>query len=259
MNYILGASGFIGKHLSKKLGKYIPIPHGDIPTTKLKDFDNIFYLASYGNLIHQTDIKETIKANVLDVAHVIEEAVKHDFKSFIFISTSSVKLKYQTSYSRAKRATEEVLLAYLERYNKPIAIVRPFSVTGVGEQKEHLIPKLIHSCMTGEPMDFVGDPVHDFIDVDDLTDGILNLSKNSARGIFELGTGKATSNEDVLRIVERITGKRANLRRVSVMRNYDTQNWVSNNFRARSWGWLPQKSLEVSIQEMYEHAQKTNT
>lgn len=258
MNYILGASGFLGKHISQKV-RCTAIPHQEIPTTELKQFDNLYYLASYGNLIHQTDISETIKANTLDVAHIIDQAVKYDFKSFIFISTSSVKLKVQTSYSRAKRATEEILLAYLEKYNKPVCIIRPFSITGVGEQKEHLIPKLIHSCMTGEPMNFVGNPTHDFIDVDDIVSGILNLSEHSARGIFELGTGKSYSNDQVLEIVERVTGKKANINRVESMRKYDNENWVSSNYRARSWGWMPTKSLEVSIKEMYESAKKTNT
>lgn len=258
MNYILGASGFLGKHISQKV-KCTAIPHQEIPTTELKPFDNLYYLASYGNLIHQTDISETIKANTLDVAYIIDQAVKYDFKSFIFISTSSVKLKVQTSYSRAKRATEEILLAYLEKYNKPICIIRPYSITGVGEQQEHLIPKLIHSCMTGEPMNFVGHPTHDFIDVDDIVSGILNLSEHSARGIFELGTGKNYSNDQVLEIVERVTGKKANINRVESMRKYDNENWVSTNYRSRSFGWAPQKSLEVSIKEMYESAQKTNT
>jgi len=257
MNYILGANGFLGKHLSKRV-KCTPIPHADIPATKLKDFENLFYLASYGNLVHQTDMKETIKANVLDVAHIIEQAVQHDFKSFIFISTSSVKLKVQTSYSRAKRATEEVLLAYLERYNKPICIIRPYSITGVGEQQEHLIPTLIRSCMTGEQINFVGHPTHDFIDVDDVVSAIVNLSQNSARGIFEVGSGKSYSNNQVLDIVEKVTGKKANVNRVESMRKYDNTNWISTNYRARSFGWLPQKTLEVSIQEMYEHFRAQN-
>lgn len=258
MNYILGASGFLGKHISQKV-KCTAIPHQEIPTTELQSFENLYYLASYGNLIHQTDISETIKANTLDVAHIIDQAVKYEFKSFIFISTSSVKLKVQTSYSRAKRATEEILLAYLERYNKPICIVRPYSITGVGEQEEHLIPKLINSCMTNEPMNFVGHPTHDFIDVEDIVSGILNLSEHGARGIFELGTGKSYSNDKVLEIVEKVTGKKANINRVDSLRKYDNENWVSTNYRARSFGWAPKKTLEVSIREMYESAKKENT
>lgn len=261
MNYILGANGFLGKHLSKKVD-CISIPHEEIQDKQIKPFDNLYYLASYGNLIHQTDVQATIKANVRDVICILDKAIEHDFKSFVFISTSSVKLRTQTTYSRAKRAAEEILLAYLERYNKPICIIRPFSVTGVGEQKEHLIPTLIRSCMEGEQINFVESPKHDFIDVDDVVSGILNLSDHSARGIFELGTGVSYSNQEVLEMVEEATGKKAKVNRVSVMRNYDSDQWVSNNFRARSWGWMPQKTLKLSIMEMvkaYGSTTKKNT
>lgn len=261
MNYILGASGFLGKHLSKKVD-CIAIPHEEIQDKKLKPFDHLYYLASYGNLIDQTDVQSIIKANIRDVISVLDKAIEHDFKSFVYISTSSVKLRTQTTYSRAKRAIEEILLAYLERYNKPICIIRPFSITGIGEQQQHLIPTLIRSCMENEQINFVEAPKHDFIDVDDVVNGILNLSDHSARGIFELGTGISYSNREVLDIVEKVTGKKAKVNVVSALRNYDTDQWVSNNFRARSWGWMPTKDLELSIREMvksYEPTKKKNT
>jgi len=261
MNYILGAAGFIGSHLAKRIG-HTPVPHTEIPDKNYKPFSSLFYLASYGNLNHQHGVPEIMKANVRDVLSTLEKVIDTDFHSFTYLSTSSVKLKRQTTYSRAKRAIEEILLAHLEHYNKPICIIRPFSVTGVGEQKEHLIPTLIRSCIEGELIDFVEAPTHDFIDVEDLVDGILNLSGNQARGIFELGTGKSYTNKEVREIVEKVTGKKANVRIVSAMRDYDTDQWVSNNFRARSWGWIPHKSLELSIAEMvqaYGSSKKKNT
>lgn len=251
MNYILGANGFIGSHLAKRINAVL-IKHQNIPEAKYKHFSSLFYLASYGNLNHQHGVSEIMKANVRDVLSTVEKVIDMDFHSFTYLSTSSVKIKRQTTYSRAKRAIEEILLAHLEHYNKPICIIRPFSVTGVGEQPSHLIPTLIRSCMEGELIDFVEAPTHDFIDVEDLVDGILNLSGNQARGIFELGTGKSYTNRQVLEIVERLTGKKANIRIVSTLRDYDNDNWVSTNYRARGWGWSPKKSLELSISEMIQ-------
>jgi nucleoside-diphosphate-sugar epimerase len=138
----------------------------------------------------------------------------------------------------------------MNRNNVPICIIRPFSVTGVGEQKEHLIPTLIRAALYGEKMDFVKEPVHDFIDVQDVARGMVNLAINQARGIFELGTGKGTSNQEVLELVEKITKKHINAHPVSSMRPYDNAGWVSTNFKSRSYGWLPKKSLEDSIKEM---------
>ena len=254
MIYVTGSSGFLGKHLLTKLSSPISIPHSKLSTIKLEDFDRFFYLASYGNLIEHDNgpdgTAKVVKANVTDLCHVLDQAIRHKFKSFVFMSTSSVKLQVQTTYSRTKRAAEEILLAYREKYHVQIIIVRPFSITGCGEQPSHLIPTLIRSCMTGEKINFVKEPKHDFIDVEDIVDGLLNLSDNQAGGIYELGSGKSYSNQEVLEIVEKVIGKKANVNNVSCLRSYDNLNWVSTNFRARSFGWLPKKSLEQSIVEM---------
>lgn len=257
-SYVTGANGFLGKHLLTSLeGEVLPIPHELIYATKLQDFHHFYFLSSYGNMHGQDDVEMTLKANLLDLIHMIREANKYQFDSFVYMSSSSVKLEVQTPYSRAKKAAEEVLLTYMEKYNLPICIIRPMSITGVGEQKAHLIPKLINSCFTGEEMDFVPGATHDFIDVDDVVAALQNLTDHKLHGIFELGWGKQYTNQQVLKLVEKITGKKANIHVVDSMRSYDNPKWVSTNFKSRSWGWLPTKSLEQSITEMVKDYENT--
>lgn len=253
--YITGSRGFLGSNLVKRLddsvAAFYAIPHERIQETEIGKFDKFFFLSAYGNLHHQQDDNEIVKANISDLIHVLKQIDwKAGFKSFVYVSTSSVRLKRQTMYSRTKRSAEEILLAYAEKYNAPIAIVRPYSVTGVGEQSEHLIPKLIRSCLYGEKIDFVKRPVHDFIDVQDVIDGILNLSSHKAKGFFELGTGRGYTNQQVLEIVEKVTGKKANINVIDSMRDYDNEDWICGNYMARKWGWLPKISLEESITKM---------
>ena len=255
MDYLTGM-GFVGSHLYKALinqkRSVTAIPHELIQLTKLQPFDNFFFLSSYGNLFQQKDLDTTIEANVLDLLHMIKEAQKQSFKSFVFLSTSSIKLDIQTPYSRCKRAAEELLQCYMEKYKLPICIIRPMSITGVGEQEEHLIPTLIKSCLTGEKMKFVPKATHDYIDVEDVVSAILNLSSRSLHGIFEVGWGNRVTNQKVLETVEKVTGKKANIEIVESLRPYDNFQWFSTNYKVRSWGWLPTKSLEQSIQEMVD-------
>lgn len=250
MRYITGGSGFIGSHLISKLEQVSAIPHDNIQSTKLEPFDQFYFLSSYGNLVSQEDEDQIYKANIEDLISVLSKVRKFKFKSFVFISTSSVMLRTQTTYSRTKRAAEEILLAFMERHDLPVCIIRPFSVTGVGEQSEHLIPTLIKSGVDKTLVNFVNDATHDFIDVEDVVDGIISLSQHGARGIFQLGTGKETTNQEVLNLVEKITTNKVNINLVHSLRPYDTQGWFSNNYRARSYGWLPKKTLEQSITEM---------
>lgn len=249
---VTGASGFLGSHLKKKLDEYIAIPHEQLVETNIPEFDTFFFLSSYGNLASQTDDYQIFKANIADLLHVLLQIRKYKIKSFVFISTSSVKLKHQTTYSRCKKAAEEILLSMMEKYDIPICIIRPFSITGIGEQSEHLIPVLLDAAYTGKEVQLAAEPTHDFIDVEDVVAGILNLSEHSARGVFELGTGKKVSNMEVLQLVEKVTKKKINVQFVSNMRPYDNADWVSTNFKSRSYGWLPKKSLEQSITEMYD-------
>jgi len=249
--YITGL-GFVGKHLCNRLGagNFIAVPHEKIHVEDFSEATRVFFLSTYGNMSSHTDVNAIVRANVSDLISVLSQINWKKIDSFVYFSTSSVKLRVQTTYSRTKRAAEEILLAYMEKYSAPITIIRPMSVTGVGEQEAHLIPTLIRSCLVGEHMKFVESPVHDFIDVRDVVEGTLVLSDDASRGIFELGTGVAHSNKEVLDIVERITGKKANTTIVPSMREYDNKDWVSHNFKVRSLGWLPQITLAESVADM---------
>lgn len=255
MQYITGSTGFVGKHLLKELDNVVAIPHKEIPTFEFKPFDSFFFLSTYGNMHHHEENGKIWQANVVDLLSVLNKVIKLGFKSFVYISTSSVKLKVQTMYSRSKKAAEEILLSYMEKYNLPITVIRPFSITGVGEQDTHLIPTLIRSCVDQKLVNFTPKPTHDFIDVSDIVSGIMNLSQHSARGIFELGTGNIYTNQQVLKMVEEVTNKKAVINQVHSLRDYDSEDWVSTNFRARSYGWMPSVLLKESITNMVREYQ----
>lgn len=259
INYVTGASGFLGSHLVKRLDNVVTIPHKKIVTTKLKSFNNFYFLSSYGNMFFQTNDHKTIQANLLDLVYMLEEAVKHKFNSFIYISTSSVTLPIQTMYSRTKKAAEEILLGYQNKYNLPIFIFRPFSLVGVGEQPKHLIPTLIRSCIDKEKIPFVPSPRHDFIDVDDFIKAMFFLLANHKYGLFEIGNGKSYSNQEVLELVQKCTGCNANIEVVKSLRPYDNKWWVADEVE-----WfkkLKPKTLEETITNMvkdYEQKKKNS-
>lgn len=247
-NYVSGASGFLGQHLLPKLsGTTISIPHNSIQSAKLRDFYYFYFMSAYGNLSWQKDAHMTLKANVNDVVHILNEIDSLDFDPdlFIFLSSSSVNLKVQTCYSRTKLAAEHIILSR----QIPSCIVRPFSVTGVGETKEHLIPTLIRSCLEGEEMNFVPHATHDWIDISDVTDALLYFARNKITGIQELGRGWAVSNQEVKEIVEKATNSKANIKEVKSLREYDQEDWYCHEPSYKAT-----KTLEMTVNEMvYEY------
>lgn len=254
IDIITGANGFIGKRLMQKIGSgAIAVPHASIFETAFPNCDRFFFLSTYGNMAGQSDIHETLQANVGQLGYALGSYIDGSYieeskcESFVFVSSSSVNLPVQTPYSHAKRAGEEMVLAS----GIPACIVRPYSVTGVGEQPEHLIPTLIRSCMDRERVVLNPDPTHDFIDVEDIVNGLIMMADKKVTGLIELGHGNAYSNLQVLRLVEYICGKKANVSMTEKpVRDYDTKDWFCMNFRASQFGWLPQKNLTDSITEM---------
>lgn len=250
INYVTGANGFVGQALVKQIDA-VTIPHQEIDTIKLQPFDNFYFLSAYGNMSDHTNDDLIIKANLLDLITILKQVVNYPFKSLVYISTSSVTLPVQTTYSRTKKAGEEICLTYIEKYNLPITIVRPYSICGKFEQEKHLIPVLIKAALNNTEVNLC-EGYHDFIDVDDFVSGVLNLSVNQAQGVYNLGMGVQTSNEEILKLVEQVTQKSIKVNRVANLRAYDSKTWVCQDFKARNWGWIPNKPLIQSIKETYE-------
>ena len=248
-NYVTGANGFIGSHLMRRFLNAEAIPHQQISKAKLKNFENFFFLSSYGNLFQHTDWNAIVKANISDLVCILREVRRQTPSTFIFVSTSIVTMRVQTPYACCKMAAEHIL-AGSNSIDRRTIVARPYSVTGAGEQPSHLIPALIRSCMKGEEIPFYPDATHDFVDVSDLVDGLCLLAEKADSGIYEFGRGLAVSNAEVKSIVEKVTGKAANVKMTTFGRPYDSKSWFCKNDAATKLGWVPKKSLEQSIREM---------
>ena len=247
---ISGVSGFIGSRLAKRLGQFKRLDRSGI----YPNCDFIYDFAGYGNLASQkNDPSEIYQANLMRII----TASKHlGIGKLLYISTSSVSLPVQTNYSLSKKAAEE----YLRNTGLKVAICRPYTIIGTGEHEEHLIPKLIDSCLNGTKMSFVSDPVHDFLDVEDFVDALLIIKDKGLFGgeIYEVGSGHSLSNDTIRQLVEGTIGKKANLEYVKSMRAYDTKDWRANTERIYSLGWEAKKSIQQTIIEMVNHAKKNS-
>lgn len=277
---ITGASGFIGGHLyskfKKKGSKIKRLRKEDWPNVnkivKLFRPTEIYHFAAYGNSYDQQNVFKTYKANLSNLLNLLHTTNKINYKVFVNIGSSSEYgmknasmneaniLEPTTYYASSKAAGTLLARVWALKEGKPIVTVRPFTVTGIGEQENHLIPTLIRSCLLQEKMKFVPEPIHDFIDVDDLISGILLVAKNAKKypgEVFNIGNGKQYSNLEVKRIVEKITGKKASVELTESLRSYDTPTmWVADNSKIRRLGWKPRKKLEKSIKEMVNYFKK---
>ena len=212
---VFGSHGFLGEHLYNKLqslGQQVirGDREGNIPDKVAVLYD----LASYGNLWGQNDLKEIERANVTRVGKLLSQTKMYD--KAIVTSTSSVSMGHTTPYANAKRKLETIA----EEYGA--VIIRPYSIYGSGDYREHLIPKVFRSCLENEPMELDPSPTHDYIWVEDLVDLYIDPPSK----LVEAGTGKGTTNGEVVRLIQKITGKIANITAIKKgLRAYDQPDW----------------------------------
>ncbi|MFB3778042.1 MAG: UDP-glucose 4-epimerase GalE [Bryobacteraceae bacterium] len=125
---------------------------------------------------------------------------------------------------------------------------------GLGEEhspETHLIPLLLQAARTGQPITLFGDDyatpdgtcVRDYIHVQDLASAHIlaleALRSGAAWGAYNVGTGRGHSVLEVLRAVERVTGRKVP-RVMGARRAGDPPVLVADASRLeRSLGWKP--------------------
>lgn len=265
VSVISGINGFIGKHLAdylfKKGHKVTGIPRGLLLDPKgLEDFieeanpDYIFHLATAGNIYGEHNDDEVFIANIFGAYNLLASIRNREIKGFINISTSSVNL-YPTMYSATKLSAEHLCEAVSLKYNKPIATIRPYTIFGIGEQEKHLIPTIINSIKTQKEMDFVAGPVHDYVYVSDLVEAIWLVAQDADKykGVaIDVGSGDQYTNQEVLTILEGLSGTKANIKVVDEMREYDTLKWSADTKIIEEIGWSPKISLAEGLKLEYD-------
>jgi len=271
---ISGSHGFVASNLAKLL-QVKPIPRKLLGSESalvsyLSSIDTIIHTAAYGNYFFQKEDKKVFKVNVVYTFNLLEAAKKAGVKNFIYFSSSyelgtkqepmqeEMVARPETMYGITKACGTQLTRHYSKFFNT--AIVRPFSIMGIGEQDCHLIPTLIRSCLYNEKIPFVPAPVHDWINVLDLCNGVISVLNNIDKfngEIFHLGCGRQYTNQEVLEMVEKATGKKANVKIVKSIRDYDSKFWMADNTKLKSLGWKQIKTLKQTIQEMVDYELKT--
>lgn len=274
---VTGSTGFIGSHLVKRLLEQ-NIKTAGLPKELLLNPNElyaylqsikpnyIFHLAAYGNHSNQKDFNETVATNVIKTALLLN--APGEYEVFINFGSSSeygkknipmsenTLLEPNTFYGATKAASTLLGKVFAEQHAKPVVTVRPFSVYGEGEAKFRFIPTVVRSLVTNTSMTFDSEPKHDWIYIDDFIDGVFKVLKNIDRlkgQAVNIGTGVQYSNQEVVNVLEEISGKKLLFDVFGYMRKYDNKNWVADNSKLRGLGWKQKFTLKEGLTRTYEY------
>lgn len=223
--YIIGGSGFIGKHLAKRLSseylvtvfdKYIDedffSAFNDVQTYKLdlvtekipeeyKTPDFIINLASIVTAERNLALFDALISSNLKILLNLYERFKDDKKLKLFIQFGSseeygnegspfketMREQPNSPYALVKQLTTNTALMLCRNYGFPVMVARPGNLYGQGQNPTKFIPYVIEQLKSNKPLNVTPcEQKRDFIHVKDFAEAIRKLLDNYPQCIGEI-------------------------------------------------------------------------
>ncbi len=297
---VLGSNGFIGKHLIDKLNLEYNIISVDKSLTIKSDFeqintlnvdfttiqnfddllvgvDKVVHLISTTVPVNSTEnVMEEIQLNIIPTVKLLESVNRSNVKEFIFASSAgtvygqsenvcdiaSIK-KPICSYGIMKSTVEDYLNLYAMYGKFKVKIIRfsnPYGYDENTNKAQGIIPIFIRKNLKGEPITIFGETRRDYIYIDDLVSGTVELVRYSGdQTVFQICTGHTHKTSEVVAAIEAATGKRFKEIIYKERRMCDVQNnFLEKNETQRILGWKPvtdlNKGIDMLVKTVKNHA-----
>jgi nucleoside-diphosphate-sugar epimerase len=211
--------------------------------------------------------------NIVATQLLLEAAKGLALSKFVYASTSSVYgdtddlpmredglTRPVSPYGATKLAAEHLCHLYWKAFSVPTVSLRFFTVYGPRQRSDMFFHLFLRALARGDevPLFDDGEQTRDFTFCDDIVDGVIAAANYPGRGeIFNLGGGSEISLIDAIHLAERITGRKAKLKR------FDRQKGDVRRTRARldqardKLGYAPQIDLERGLIEEWNWIRAT--
>ncbi|MDR2474858.1 MAG: NAD-dependent epimerase/dehydratase family protein [Bacteroidales bacterium] len=177
--------------------------------------------AAYGAYSRQTDAEKIHQTNYIGALHLLRVLADSGCSAFIQTGSSSeygtncaapaenAEAEPNSDYAVAKLAASGLIKYYGKTLNFPCVNLRLYSVYGPWEEKDRLIPVLIHSGLQGKYPNLVDKNIsRDFVYVDDCNEAIVRATLTVCRtnpGIsLNIASGKKTTLEEIANIAKKV-------------------------------------------------------
>lgn len=238
-------------------------------------FDAVIHLAARAGVrpsLAQPVLYEEV--NCLATWHLLEAAVAHRVRKFVFASSSSVyginsKLPFSeddpierpiSPYAATKRAGELQVYTTHHLHGLPAVCLRFFTVYGPRQRPEMAIARFIRCLETDAPIPFFGDggSRRDYTYIDDIVDGVeAALERPLSFEIVNLGGAHPVTLNELVAALERATGRRARLERQPDQPGDVPVTYASVEKARRLLGFEPRVPLEEGLRRSVEWYRRT--
>lgn len=202
--------------------------------------------------------------NVDATQRLLEATKDHALERFVYASSSSVygdavpipmredaMVQPVSPYGVTKLAAEHLCLLYAASYALPTVSLRFFTVYGPRQRPDMGFHRFIRAALIGEPITLYGDgeQTRDFTFVGDIVAALIAAAERGRpAGVYNIGGGSRVSINEVLALIQRITGRTLDIRREPAQKG-DMRDTFADTSRARAeLGFVPSTSLEQGLQ-----------
>ncbi|WP_299074822.1 NAD(P)-dependent oxidoreductase [uncultured Paraglaciecola sp.] len=263
---IAGASGFVGKVLTKSLKqsgyRVFPVSRSQSP--------GVIQVESYSNcpngdlLIHLAEEPDRIKANsfgdpYLIAATTLTAKLCNQFKGKVIYCSSAVV--YGDKNSRPCTELDEAVVSDLyskikiQNEKQVIAqggcVLRLANLFGVGMSPNNVLSDILSQLGDPGPVKLRNTaPVRDFLYIQDLVALFQLLIDDFHPGLFNIGSGSGVSIGDLARIVLSVVEQSQREVLSENSENIVSMNVLDISKIAKHSGWSPRFSLSESVKNM---------
>ncbi len=161
-------------------------------------------------------------------------------------------------FGATKAAGSLLVAASAEPRGLRAAILRAFQVYGPGDHPTRLVPTALRAARTGQVLPLSAPGMRrDWIFVDDVVEACVLAARADhlpPGEVLNLGTGRQVANEELVALVERVSGRRVRVAAgAHPGRSWDTGSWVCDPSRAADrLGWEAKVTLEDGLARCWE-------
>ena len=213
-----------------------------------------------------------LDTNTKGTLNLLELCKRHGIGKLILASTSSLyggdnPIPYEETqntdrplspYAASKKAAEAMCHSYHHLFDIDITVLRFFTVYGPVGRPDMSVFRFIQWISEGRPVTVFGDgnQSRDFTYVDDIARGVIAGLKPVGYETVNLGSDSPHKLIDVLRTIETLLGREAQIEWRPEHRADVRQTWASIEKAKDLLGWSPQVSLDEGLKRAVEWYQQ---
>jgi UDP-glucose 4-epimerase len=212
--------------------------------------------------------QEALDVNVLGLDTLLRALRTAPLKTFVFPSSGAIygfggdpwpetaAARPDEIYGISKWMGEQVVARLHEDRPEVRAIVaRLFNTYGPRETNPHVLPEVMQALSAGKPVE-VGNlwPQRDLIYVTDTAAALVAVATGApGLEVFNVGTGRGTTIQEVLQTIEAISGKALEVRQVTERMRDGDGHLISDPAKLiETTGWKPLYDLKAGLRQLLE-------